>query len=213
MRTADKRLKRTAAALSRRAFVGGVLGFGWLLALPRLVHAAAPVGRVNAIRGRATALLDGQSRSLRIGAEIFADEILTTEEDARLAIAMADQTEIKLGGSTRFIVEAPPGAQGGALRLEQGAILSDAPEAATGDVVVETPFAAISARGARLFVGPSNGGVGVFVERGSANVTNKAGEALLQAGQGTDLASPDIAPTPASQWGEARIAAALASVG
>jgi ferric-dicitrate binding protein FerR (iron transport regulator) len=201
----------TKPKLSRRAFAGTVLALGLSFVRIRPAQAAEPVGRIDAVRGLATATSDGSLRALQVGAEIFSDEVVQTEHVARVEIAIGDQARINLGERTRFVVESSA-TRGSELRLEEGALLLDAPVAAIEDLTVKTQLATIAARGARLFVGPSNGVIGVFVERGIARVANKAGEVRLQAAQGTDLTSAEIAPTPAREWSEARIAAALANV-
>ena len=78
---------------------------------------------------------------------------------------------------------------------------------------VATPFALIAARGTKFFAGPSQGVFGVFVEHGLVTVRNRAGAVTLRAGQGTNLRSTRIAPTPAQPWGLRRASARrLASV-
>ena len=49
-------------------------------------------------------------------------------------------------------------------------------------------------------------------EHGLVTVSNRGGRVQLRAGQGTNLTSSRIAPTPAVPWGQPRIAAAYASV-
>ena len=78
--------------------------------------------------------------------------------------------------------------------------------------MTRTPFAVIAARGTRYFVGPSADVIGVFCESGSVSVRNNGGRVTLRAGEGTNLTSPDVAPTPAVEWGAPRIEAAMASV-
>jgi ferric-dicitrate binding protein FerR (iron transport regulator) len=77
---------------------------------------------------------------------------------------------------------------------------------------VRTPFGLVVARGTRFFLGPSRDVIGVFVEEGVVDVTNRAGAVTLRAGEGTNLVAADIAPTPPAPWGAARIAEAMASV-
>ena len=72
-------------------------------------------------------------------------------------------------------------------------------------------FAAV-ATSTRYFVGPSADVIGVFCESGRISVRNNGGRVTLRAGEGTNLTSPDVAPTPPTQWGAPRIEAAMASV-
>lgn len=190
----------------------------WLVALPTLgalwssSSAAEPVGLVESAEGRSTGSLDGVSRDLAVNVEVFLNELVETDAASRLGMALGASTTVRLGELTRLIIERAIVDQGGELVLERGAILFEESSGEDSGVVVDTPFAIIAARGTRFFVGPSNGVIGVFVEEGSVSVTNNAGEVILEANQGTDLTSPDIPPTPPSEWGEQRKDAALASV-
>lgn len=200
------------AALDRRAFTAGALALAFLPALPRWAFAQDAAGRVNAATGRSTGLLDGALRELKAETEVFLQELVQTEAKARLGLELGD-TRVNLGERTRLRIEKSVVEQGGELLLERGALLFERPDdAPAAEAVVRTPFAVIAARGTRFFVGPSNDVIGVFVERGRVEVRNKAGAVELAAGEGTNLTSPDVAPTPPAKWGAARIAAALASV-
>jgi ferric-dicitrate binding protein FerR (iron transport regulator) len=77
---------------------------------------------------------------------------------------------------------------------------------------IQTSFGLIAVRGTRFFAGQSAGVFGVFVERGRVAVSAAGTEVLVRAGQGTNIAHPGDAPTPAAPWGGARIRAALESV-
>jgi ferric-dicitrate binding protein FerR (iron transport regulator) len=128
-------------------------------------------------------------------------------------MALGEATRLKLGERTRIKIEQDIVAQGGDLTLARGAMLFERPDTGDhGDFVVRTPFAIIAARGTRFWTGPSKDVIGVFVASGRVNVRNRGGSVTLTAGEGTDLTSPDVAPTPPSRWGEPRIAAALATV-
>jgi ferric-dicitrate binding protein FerR (iron transport regulator) len=81
-----------------------------------------------------------------------------------------------------------------------------------GALQVRGSFGLITIRGTRVFVGPSNGVIGVFVVHGLVDVTSGGHGVVLQTGQGTDIAAPGAPPTQPHPWGERRIRAALASV-
>jgi len=77
---------------------------------------------------------------------------------------------------------------------------------------VRGSFGLITVRGTRIFVGPSQGVIGIFVVHGIIDVAAGGREFVLQTGEGTNIAGPGAIPTPPAVWGEPRIRAALASV-
>ena len=70
----------------------------------------------------------------------------------------------------------------------------------------------IAIRGTRVFAGPSNGVFGVFVARGSVDVTAAGKTVTLGRGFGTNIAKPGDEPTAPAAWKPPRIKAAFASV-
>jgi ferric-dicitrate binding protein FerR (iron transport regulator) len=205
--------RHSAAICDRRTFVAGALAVAASLVLSLPAIAADAVGKVESAQGSSTGLLEGIIRELASGADVHLLEIVQTGRGARLGIALGESTRLKLGERTRVKIEQDIVEQGGELILARGAMLFERPDAGNhGDLVVKTPFAIIAARGTRFWTGPSNDVIGVFVESGRVNVRNRGGSVTLGPGEGTDLTAPDVAPTPPRRWGEARIAAALATV-
>jgi ferric-dicitrate binding protein FerR (iron transport regulator) len=199
-------------ALDRRSVALGLLavaaGF-----LPGAARAAEAVGKVSNAEGQSTGLLDGIIRELEVGSDIYLQQILQTGQQARVTITLGSETSLKLGARTRLRIDSNLIKQGGEISLAGGAILFERPDTGKhGDVVVKTPFAIIAARGTTFWNGPSNDVTGVFVQSGRVSVRNRGGGVVLAAGEGTDLTSPDAKPTTPKAWGEARIAAALATV-
>ena len=138
---------------------------------------------------------------------------MQTYRAARLGLALGSATRVSLGERTRLKIEKSVVDEGGQLLLERGACSSTGRQATPREEpVTRTPFAIIAARGTRYFVGPSNDVIGVFCESGSVSVRNRGGRVVLRAGEGTNLTSPDVAPTPPAKWGAPRIEAAMASV-
>lgn len=207
------RASAAALQLDRRDLAFGLVACFASSGLPGFAAAADAAGRVEMAKGRSTALLNGPARNLQMDADLFLQELVQTYAGARLAMALGVDTRVNLGERTRFKIEQSVVDRGGVLLLERGALLFDRPDAGDhGEAIVRTPFAIVAARGTRFFVGPSNDVIGVFLERGAVTVRNNAGRVVLQAGEGTDLVSPDVSPTPPSLWGAPRIAAAIASV-
>jgi len=138
---------------------------------------------------------------------------LITAKQSRLGANLGSKTNLRMGAETRvkidyFIVNA-----GGELTLGSGALLLDAP-AGTFErgLAVESPFALIAVRGTRFFAGKIDGVFGVFVVRGSVNVTAGGRRVTLRTGQGTDIPRAGGPPGPVKTWGQPKIQKALALV-
>ena len=102
---------------------------------------------------------------------------------------------------------------GGTLILENGPMLLDKGPSSPGvPVQVRGAFGLITVRGTRIFVGPSNGVIGIFVVHGVISVVAGGSDFALQTGEGVDIAAPGARATAPANWGAARIRAALASV-
>ncbi len=192
-----------------------------LLALP-LLPLAAParavrtrVGEVTAMAGSAAALFSGEPpRALAPAAAILMEDLLTTGAGARLACRIEGGIALQMGENAALRVDmaALRGPRPGvAVRSFGGAVLMDIPAQPRGAAVGLTlPWAHIGVRGTRFFAGPSNGRDAVFVVRGAVEVVAPGGRVVLSEGEGADVVAG--VPTAAVRWGEARIAAALASV-
>lgn len=191
-----------------------LLGAGLFLTICLVAPAqsADRVGQVNKAEGEATGLVAGNTRNLAAGDVVFLQEILQTGSEARLGVSLGATTRLNLGELTRVRIDRGILDKGGEITLQRGAILFNKPIPGGGGMVVNTPFAVVAARGTKFFVGPSNDVIGVFVQTGTVNVSNRAGSVDVTAGHGTNLTSANVAPTPPSMWGAGRIKAALESV-
>ncbi|MBK1662204.1 FecR family protein, partial [Paracraurococcus ruber] len=173
------------------------------------------LGRVEDMRGEATAEAGGTRRALAPAMPVFDGDLVATGEEARVRLRLAEAIEVLLGGGVRLRIDRFLARRGGTLVLERGAALVD--RAARGgapppDLTVRGPFGLIAVRGTRFFAGPSNGAFGVFVERGAVLLVGGDQGVEVLPGFGADVAQPGAAPTAPVRWGQARIAAALASV-
>src|SRR5689334_3607462 len=194
--------------LARRTVLIG-LGLAGLVP-PSSAEAA---GAVLTASGEAIAQTGRDRRRLATGVPVYLDDTLTTGVAARLAVKLGQATRLSLGERSRLRIDRFLVDRGGVLVLGRGALLFDRPsDTPSAPLDVTTPFGLIAARGTTFFAGPSNGVFGVFVEHGLVTVSNQGGRVELGAGQGTNLTSSRIAPTPAVLWGQPRIAAAYASV-
>jgi ferric-dicitrate binding protein FerR (iron transport regulator) len=201
------------AVILRRRLATSFLALLIVGSLAATGFAADRAGHVEKARGKSTGLLEGVTRDLAVGEGVYMQEILQTGSAARLTVALGLSTRLKMGEQARVRISRTLIDNGGELVLARGAIWFDKPEFGNSPgVVVKTPFAVIAARGTSFFVGPSNGVIGVFVERGSVLVENSAGSVTVSSGEGTNLTSETVAPTPPSAWGAPRIASAREAV-
>ncbi|WP_372623622.1 FecR domain-containing protein [Falsiroseomonas sp.] len=202
-----------------------LLGFGpggrrallWLAALlpaPAVRAQRSGIGRVEELRGSALAEAAGRRRDLVPAAPVFDGDVVTTAEESRLTLRLAEAMEIRLGAAVRLRIDRFLARVGGTLVLERGAMLVDreARDGTPPGLAVRGPFGLIAVRGTRFFAGPSNGVFGVFVERGAVLLANADQAVEILPGFGADIREPGAAPTPPVRWGTPRIAAALASV-
>lgn len=184
------------------------------MALPRAAASAPPpAGHAEDIKGRVTAELAARRRMLAPRSDVFVGDDVATGEAARAVLQLGRDTSLRLGGNARlridrFIVNA-----GGTLTLEDGPLLLDKEKGSpSSPLEVRGSFGLIAVRGTRIFVGPSQGAIGIFVVHGLIDVTAGGSSFVLQTGEGTSIAHPGGPASPPAAWGKARIQAALASV-
>ncbi|MBU1306068.1 MAG: FecR domain-containing protein [Alphaproteobacteria bacterium] len=196
---------------SRRQLVGilGLIGAG---ALARPAYANVPVGKVVSLDG--TVALERERATLGISADdpLLIDDRVMTREDGFALLLLDDRTQIKLGASSDLTIDQFIVDQGGVISVG-GAMLFDRPSnLPPTNISILTAFGRIGVRGTRFFAGPSKGKFAVFVDHGSVSVTGAGVQRLLAAGEGVDFAAAGQPPGEVVKWGDARIAAAFASV-
>jgi ferric-dicitrate binding protein FerR (iron transport regulator) len=181
----------------------------------------AQVGEVSSMTGAAVALFSGDPpRPLAPAAPVLLEDLLATEAFARLACRLEGGLELRLGGGVRLRVDAAVlrGPQAGVVLQSFGAggplLLDRAPAPAAPPIALVLPWARIGVRGTRFFAGVLDGIGAVFVARGRVTVEAVGTRVILTEGEGVDiplqpLGLPDL---PVRQWGQARIARALALV-
>ncbi len=126
-------------------------------------------------------------------------------------MALGRDTIVRLGENTdlridKYLIDA-----GGVLTVGAGAVLLDKTPS-KGPARLRGLFGLITVRGTRVFAGPSNGVIGVFVEHGVVDLTSGGATVTLRDGEGSDIARRGARPTKPKKWGAARVQAALASV-
>jgi hypothetical protein len=183
--------------------------------LPMPAVAQGGLGQVEALRGAAMAEAAGRRRDLALAMPVFDGDLVSTAEQARMTLRLAEAIEVRLGGGVRLRIDRFLARTGGTLVLERGGMLVDRQargNAPPPGLAVRSPFGLIAVRGTRFFAGPSNGVFGVFVERGAVLLSGADQGVEILPGFGADIAQPGAAPTAPARWGAPRIEAALASV-
>ena len=195
------------SAVSRRILLGGALASIWTTA----AHAAASGSVVNVV-GQGFAEREAVRHRLAPKAEVFVGDLVGTGAGSRLTMQLGKATQLKLGARARMRIDRFIWDAGGVLELESGAMAFDGPPRHNREITVRSPFALIAVRGTRFFAGPSNGVFGVFVERGSVQVTGAGKTVDVTAGMGSNIAKPGARPSDPAVWGQQRIRQAFASV-
>lgn len=187
-----------------------------LMAGPAL--AGPPVGGVSGLKGTATGEIDGATETLAGDSTIFLDEILATAPAARLEVTFEDATKLTMGERAKVRVDRFVYDGGRTSRLTIAAtgalrFVSSLQKASGAQITVRTPTATIGVRGTDFWAGPIDGQFGVLLIEGAVSVANAAGEQVLdEAGEGTNIAGPDSAPGPVTQWPQEKVDRALAAV-
>jgi ferric-dicitrate binding protein FerR (iron transport regulator) len=202
---------------TRRALLIGAGAAFATLPLRGAAFAQDPAGVVDAVAGEAHAVAAAGMRKLATQASIFVGDLLTTGAASRLGVALGKTTSLRLGSEAklkidRFIVDA-----GGEFTLEAGVLRFDKPapgKAATKapDLTFRSVYGVIAVRGTRFHAGQDRGRFAVFVDRGSVSVTAAGRTVIVDAGQGTDIASPGSAPSRPRIWPAGRVRAFRATV-
>lgn len=173
-----------------------------------------PVGSVTALQGKALAVRGAKEHDLHLGSGVEVLDVVRTGGASFLAMQLGNRTEVRLGSDSELMIDRYVVDIGGTFDLTSGAMVFDRPEGAQPvTATVKTVFGRIGVRGTRFFAGPSRGSFGVFVDRGSVEVSAAGENVSLAAGEGVDLSSSGIVAPGVRSWGQARINEAFASVG
>jgi len=152
-------------------------------------------------------------RSLVIGDHVYKNDTIWTGKAGKLQVELKDGTVLKLGQNAKvalddFVYQESGGtvalalrSVAGAFRFIGGEIDKQSPESTE----IETPLATLTIRGTDIFVGPIDGGYGVFVFSGKVDVATDTGSVSLGDGDGTMLTSRRAPPGPVKRWPAAKI--------
>jgi len=177
-----------------------------------------PIGSVSRVQGTASGEKDGATEKLELGTSVFMNEVLATGTAARLEVGFLDTTQLTLGERAKIRIDSfvYSGGQTRILKLAAvGALrfISARGRPSGSQVIVRTPVVAIGIRGTDFWTGPIDGQFGVLLLEGEVSVSNSAGAVVLdRPGEGTNIAGPDSAPGPVTQWPQQKVDRALSAV-
>ena len=178
------------------------------------------IGVASRVQGMATAINDGDARSLDKASPILRRDQLATSTESRLEVTFTDGSLLTMGADASlkvddYVFQSPDQKNSlqllavGAFKLVSGAI--NKPEADAIKVV--TPVGALAVRGTDIWAGPIDGGYGVFLLDGQVSVTTNAGSVTLtEPGTGTNLTDINSPPGEVSRWPQSKVDRALAAV-
>ena len=194
-----------------RAALSAAFGLTILMACFPVLAAPIDAGLVEEVTGSATASGAGGARPLAPHDGVFIGDDVATAILSRARLALGHDTIVRLGENANLRIDKYLLDAGGTLSVGAGAILLDKTPS-KGPTRLKGAFGLILVRGTRVFAGPSNGVIGVFVAHGTISLTSGGATVTLHDGEGSDVAAPGARPTPPKVWGAGRVQAALASV-
>ena len=172
-----------------------------------LARADDAIGSVSQVSGSASAERQKKSRSLKIKSGVFIGDEVATAPDARLGLKLAGKTTLRLGGSTKVMIDKYVANSGGVLSIGEGALLFDGPDGGfPKGLKVESPFALLAVRGTKFYAGELDGVFSVFVERGIVGVMAGGAAVRLKAGDGTVIKRRGAPPGAVKRWKGPKIA-------
>ena len=204
---------RSPILVSRRLFIAGgalaLTGIGI-----RATQANAIIGKAVEITGNVSRRQANRLEGLKAGASLMDRDFVSTGKESFAELALGEDTSLLLGSETELLIDTFIAGQGGTIELGTGQMVFDRPEGlAKIDLTMRTAFGMIGVRGTKFFAGPNRGVFAVFVEHGRVDVTGGGVTRAVGRGEGVEIKAPGGAPGEVTQWGEARIREAYASVG
>jgi hypothetical protein len=175
------------------------------------------IGRVVALAGQATVQHKGQTQAepLMMQSVLHRDDFIRTQAASKVRIALVDGTTLALGEqSTLYIgdvVQSAPRSRSTWLTMVAGVFRLVVDKVLPGSTFeVHTTNAVAAVRGTDWLGQVTPEATAIVVLQGEVAVKQGRpevqGTVLLSAGMGTDVVGPQ-APTPAKQWGAARVQA------
>lgn len=200
--------------LTRRATLlsTGLLASGLLPLVPRAARAAEPIGTVAEVTGEGLLIREGTEGALAAGLPVMEGDTAITEENALALLILEEDTRISMGPAATVVLQKYLAEVGGTIQIGGAIVFDRAEDRPPIDLTFATAYGELGVRGTRFFVGPSRGEYAVFCQRGRVTVSNAGVTRELGPGDGVNMAE-GAAPSEVTQWGDARIAEAFASLG
>ena len=185
--------ERLLARWSRRRTLALAAG-GAVLGLAGRPAAAAEAGIVTALRGAATATVDGTTRDLYVGAAVHQQDSIVTAPGGRLQIGLADGSTLVVGEASRLVLSQVVLATDGGGASMVFDLLAGIVRAVLGPsppelFEVRGRAAVAAARSTEFVVETETSATSVFVARGEVAVSASygRGDVRLAAGDGIDV--------------------------
>ena len=158
----------------------------------------SPVIVVNTVTGT---LKPQEPRVLRVGVDVFADEIVRTAEQSAARIVFEDQTKLEIGALSevvldRFVYDPNRSNSEVAVSIAKGIARFTTGVLAHESYKINTPTATIGVRGTALDLRADERGTWVYVETGSVTVTAGGVTVVVNAGQATFAPAGGTPSTP-----------------
>jgi hypothetical protein len=166
-----------------------------------VAQAGAPVGFVAAARGDAQV----NSKTARVGMEVFSGDRLVTGEKSRLKVLLSDDVILALGSRTEVLVDKhlfdpKSGARSTRLDLLRGTLRSLVQKLVAGsraDFEVKTTNAVAGVRGTEFVVVADEQETRLYTYSGEVELSGGRGErVLVAAGEGSDVGGAGEAQEP-----------------
>ncbi len=166
----------------------------------------SPVIVVNTVTG---SLKAQEPRELRVGVDVFADEIVKTAAKSVARIVFEDQTKLEIGPLSevvldRFVYDPNRSDSEMAVSIAKGIARFTTGVLRHDSYTIKTPTATIGVRGTILTLRTDASGTSVYVADGSVTVAANGVTVVVNAGQATSvpvggIPSPPVdAPSPPS---------------
>lgn len=177
---------------------------------------SAKVGAIAGLVGDVEVVREEQRLSATPGIELRQRDVVVTGESAWASIALADGSELAIGGGTTLVLNEYLLSDSGKRKSGVFSLLVGIVRALVngGDAgfVVDTQAAVASARSTDFIVDAKDGQTAVFVQEGLVVVTGTGPAArqsvALNASEGTDVGRGQ-APASPKVWGQERVEAAM----
>jgi FecR protein len=191
------RLPRSSAAI-----IAVVATVAWTVVNPAPTYAQQPIGAARIVVRNVTGTLPATREPvvLRVGVDVFQNEVIDTAANSTTLLAFQDRTELSVCPSTEIVLDRADPARSevavsipsGCARFQSGLLLKTA--------IFNTPSASIRTSGTLLTITVSRrGGTTVSVADGIASVTGAGRTVTVGAGQSTLVlrGQPPTPPVPA----------------